>query len=229
MSWLIVAKMPLLISSRMTSAGFTARSSASSLTVIVAGRSMAPRSRGSATWTGARLPPSLRGGLRGPRLPRVPLLLLATLSSFGRRRQCCCVSRHGRTQVGRHGRLQRPSQRAALQRGGPAGLVPAEVGAPAVQPASFVDLQFAVRRPHDPDQVPLVPGRPTGDTGPGGSPASAGRRGGYDSPLESPSADAGSASALAFLVRAFFAGAAAAATASGASSGVDAAAPAGAA
>ena len=37
-SWLIVAKMPLLISSRMTSAGLTPSSSASSLTVIVAGQ-----------------------------------------------------------------------------------------------------------------------------------------------------------------------------------------------
>ena len=43
MSWLIVAKMPLLISSRMTSAGLTPSSSASSLTVIVAGSSTAPR------------------------------------------------------------------------------------------------------------------------------------------------------------------------------------------
>ena len=38
MSWLIVAKMPLLISSRMTSAGLTPNSSASSLTVIVGGQ-----------------------------------------------------------------------------------------------------------------------------------------------------------------------------------------------
>src|SRR5690348_3166189 len=78
MSWLIVAKMPLLMSSRITSAGLTPSSSASSLTVIVAGSSTAPRSRGSATWT-AVWPnaPSRRGGLRGPRRPRVPLLLRA--------------------------------------------------------------------------------------------------------------------------------------------------------
>jgi hypothetical protein len=78
MSWLMVAKMPLLISSRMTSAGLTPSSSASSLTVIVAGSSTAPRSRGSAIWT-AVWPdaPSRRGGLRGPRRPRVPLLLRA--------------------------------------------------------------------------------------------------------------------------------------------------------
>ena len=78
MSWLIVAKMPLLMSSRMMSAGFTASSSASSLTVIVDGSSIAPRSRGSATWTAAGVnPPSRRGGFRGPRRPRVPLLLRA--------------------------------------------------------------------------------------------------------------------------------------------------------
>src|SRR5262245_16513336 len=71
--------MPLLISSRITSAGFTARSSASSLTVIVGGSSTAPRSFGSATWTAACWKaPSRRWGLRGPRRPRVPLLLLAT-------------------------------------------------------------------------------------------------------------------------------------------------------
>ena len=52
MSWLIVAKMPLLISSRMTSATLTDSSSASSLTVIVPGSSIAPRSRGSIVWTG---------------------------------------------------------------------------------------------------------------------------------------------------------------------------------
>src|SRR5512146_1920534 len=83
MSWLIVAKMPLLISSRITSAGLTPKSSASSLTVIVGGSSTAPRSRGSAVWTlDDAKAPSRRGGLRGPRRPRVPLLLLATGSSL---------------------------------------------------------------------------------------------------------------------------------------------------
>src|SRR5690242_4837869 len=79
MSWLMVAKMPLLMSSRITSAGFTERRSASSLTVMVGGSSTAPRSFGSATWTAACWKaPSRRWGLRGPRRPRVPLLLLAT-------------------------------------------------------------------------------------------------------------------------------------------------------
>jgi hypothetical protein len=56
---------------------------ASSLTVIVPGSSIAPRSRGSSVWTPVPLnAPSRRGGLRGPRRPRVPLLLLATGSSF---------------------------------------------------------------------------------------------------------------------------------------------------
>src|SRR3954468_14353414 len=82
-SWLIVAKIPLFMSSRMMSAGLTPNSSASSLTVIVPGSSIAPRSRGSSVWTPVPLnAPSRRGGLRGPRRPRVPLLLLATGSSF---------------------------------------------------------------------------------------------------------------------------------------------------
>src|SRR6266511_4636110 len=84
MSWLIVAKMPLLISSRITSAGFTPSRSARSLTVIVDGSSIAPRSRGSATCTLAGgNAPSRRCGFLGPRRPRVPLLLLATGSSLG--------------------------------------------------------------------------------------------------------------------------------------------------
>src|SRR5262245_40498743 len=111
MSWLMVAKMPLLMSSRITSAGLTARRSASSLTVIVAGSSIAPRSFGSATWTLLLLnAPSRRGGLRGPRRPRVPLLLLATGSSFDDR---VSDSRRERlAQLGRERGLQRPSEGA---------------------------------------------------------------------------------------------------------------------
>ena len=83
MSWLMVAKIPLLISSRMMSAGLTTSSSASSLTVIVPGSSIAPRSSGSATVTAPGVKaPVRRWGLRGPRRPRVPLLLLATRSSL---------------------------------------------------------------------------------------------------------------------------------------------------
>ena len=51
-AWLMLAKMPLLISSRMTSAGFTPSRSASSFTVRAAGISTGARSRGSATCTG---------------------------------------------------------------------------------------------------------------------------------------------------------------------------------
>src|SRR5664280_534889 len=99
-SWLIVAKIPLLMSSRITSAGLTARTSASSLTVIVDGSTTAARSRGSATETGVNAPPSRRCGLRGPRRPRVPLLLLAirplllgrhdSASGMSRRRPASC-------------------------------------------------------------------------------------------------------------------------------------------
>ena len=53
-TWLMVAKMPLLMSSRMMSAGFTPSSSASSLTVIVDGSSTAPRSLGSIVCDAAR-------------------------------------------------------------------------------------------------------------------------------------------------------------------------------
>ena len=62
----MVARMPLLISLRMTSAGFTSRSSASSM--IVGGSVTAPRSRGSATETGEKSSASLRCcgcGVRG--------------------------------------------------------------------------------------------------------------------------------------------------------------------
>src|SRR6476469_4156999 len=108
----MVAKMPLLISSRMMSAGLTPRSSASSLTVIVPGSSIAPRSRGSSVWTPP--PPCVgRGGLRGPRRPRVPILLLATGASF----EC---HRHARgqllAQVGRERGLERPAEGALRDR-----------------------------------------------------------------------------------------------------------------
>src|SRR4051812_18997170 len=109
----MVAKMPLLISSRMTSATLTPSRSASSLTMMVPGSSIAPRSFGSTTWTGDANAPSRRGGFRGPRRPRVPLLLLATWPSFG--------GKHG-FGSGRDGRedrlgelgLERPAQGAFL-------------------------------------------------------------------------------------------------------------------
>src|SRR2546425_3308415 len=97
----------------MTSAGLTESSSASSLTVIVAGSSTAPRSRGSATWTAAcENAASRRGGLRGPRRPRVPLLLLAMSASDQR-----AVTRggdEGIPEIGRHGRRQGALEGAAV-------------------------------------------------------------------------------------------------------------------
>src|SRR3990167_8678860 len=133
MSWLMVAKMPLLISSRMTSAGLTPNSSASSLTVMVGGSSTAPRSRGSAVWT---LPdpkaPSRRGGLRGPRRPRVPLLLLAMGSSLVdqfRDRRGEHVSEFVRDRG-----LEGPAQGASADRDGDAGEILADTGPPRPAP-----------------------------------------------------------------------------------------------
>ena len=137
MSWLMVAKMPLLISSRMTSAGLTDSSSASSLTVMVPGSSIAPRSRGSATWTCPFAnAPSRRGGLRGPRRPRVPLLLLATGSSFdghvsGRRLASERIARRGG-----QGCLEGPAEGALVERAwSRQSPRPADVGAATGEPA----------------------------------------------------------------------------------------------
>src|SRR6478672_5109360 len=160
--------MPLLISSRITSAGLTASSSASSLTVIVVGSSIAPRSRGSIVWTADCASPGRRGGLRGPRRPRVPLLLLATHSSFDV--QCRRPGRQRHAQVVRNRCPERPPEGAAPDGEGPAAGVPAEVGSPAGQPAGFVDLHLPVGGPDDPDEVPLGPGRATGDARPGRDP-----------------------------------------------------------
>src|SRR4051794_33225123 len=160
--------MPLLMSSRITSAGLTASSSASSLTVIVVGSSIAPRSRGSIVWTADCASPGRRGGLRGPRRPRVPLLLLATHSSFDL--QCRRPGLQRRAQVARNRCPERPPEGAALDGEGPAGGVPAEVGSPSGQPAALIDLQLPVDGPDDPDEVSLGPGRATGNTRPGRDP-----------------------------------------------------------
>src|SRR6476659_642940 len=155
--------MPLLISSRMTSAGLTASSSASSLTVMVVGSSIAPRSRGSATWTCDGTPlPSRRGGLRGPRRPRVPLLLLATGSSFVNHRHRSLPERLA--ELGRDRCLERAPQGATLGGNRPAAGIAAEVGSPAGQPAGFVHLHLAVRGSDDADQVTLGACRPAGNT-----------------------------------------------------------------
>src|SRR5829696_5226148 len=162
MSWLIVAKMPLLISSRMTSAGFTPRSSASSLTVIVAGSSTAPRSRGSATWTAAANPPSRRGGFRGPRRPLVPLLLRAIE----------CPPAHDssklRREADRHVDLEGAPEPALLDRAADAALVTADVGPAPVCLAGRVVDHVTGRRPDHPEQLALVLRRAALDAGSGG-------------------------------------------------------------
>src|SRR5262245_41250776 len=156
MSWLMVAKMPLLMSSRIMSAGFTPRSSASSLTVIVPGSSMAPRSRGSSVCTPAPLNvPSRRGGLRGPRRPRVPLLLLATRSSFD------CVGWRDAPgddlrQVLRELGVQRPAEGALRDGSIDAGGVTAHIGAATGRPAARVDDDVTGRGPDDANEVALL-------------------------------------------------------------------------
>src|SRR4051794_30769970 len=150
--------MPLLISSRMTSAGLTDSSSPSSLTVIVPGSSIAPRSRGSRTWTCDGTPlPSLRGGLRGPRRPRVPLLLRATGSSFVRFHRPCLERC---SQLGWERALQRPAEGAPGNSCRPALALTAEVRSPAGEAAGLVDHDPSIGRPHDPQQLALGPRRP---------------------------------------------------------------------
>src|SRR4051794_22240467 len=153
--------MPLLMSSRMTSAGLTPSSSARSLTVIVAGSSTAPRSRGSATWT-ADCPnaPSRRGGLRGPRRPRVPLLLRAIEGP---------PAHDAAKLVGERGRDRRregAAESAPRKRAGDTGFITANVGAAAVGPARRVEGHAAARGAHDPQQVALVAALPAADAGP---------------------------------------------------------------
>src|SRR5690348_15486905 len=128
--------MPLLMSSRMTSAGLTDSRSARSLTVIVAGSSAAPRSRGSATWTATPPKGSRRWGLRGPRRPRVPLLLLANEASWGGG----CDRRQQLRGDGRgDGTGQGTRQEASLRRLADAARVTADIGAAAGRPTGRVE------------------------------------------------------------------------------------------
>src|SRR6478672_6045184 len=163
----MVAKMPLLISSRMMSAGLTPRSSASSLTVMVPGSSIAPRSRGSSVCTpDPGKAPSLRGGLRGPRRPRVPLLLLATDSSFDDRVRVGDAPGQRVAQVGRERGRQRPAQ-GALGDGFVEALGgPAHIGAAAGCATRGVEDDLAGGGPHDAHQLTLRTDRPAGDAGP---------------------------------------------------------------
>src|SRR5215218_8880081 len=177
MSWLIVAKMPLLMSSRITSAGLTPSSSASSLTVIVAGSSTAPRMDGSTTWTAVPpKAPSRRGGLRGPRRPRVPLLLRAICSSPARGGHELVREIRG------DGRLERATQGATTGRPGDARFVAADIGAAAVRATRRVKHDRAVRCADDAQQRALLAIGSAEDAGPGGdhSPFEGPRGGAYD-------------------------------------------------
>ena len=163
MSWLIVAKMPLLISSRMMSATLTVRRSASSLTVMVAGSSIAPRSRGSIVWTCDRKPPSRRGGLRGPAsaagaapTPGHGLLLRWCRGS-------CGPEVDAREERRRDLGLERPTEGALGVGDGQTGCRPADVRAAAGQPAGLVSDDRAIRGPDDADELALGPARPAGD------------------------------------------------------------------
>src|SRR6476620_216465 len=169
----MVAKMPLLISSRMMSAGLTPSSSASSLTVIVPGSSIAPRSRGSSVRT--PVPPnapSRRGGLRGPRRPRVPLLLLATRSAFDRHRliRGClfCHQAPGelRSHVRRERGLERPAEGALGEGCVEAGPRPADVGASPGRPSGVVRDDLAGGCANDTLEIAFRANGPARDAGP---------------------------------------------------------------
>src|SRR6185369_710389 len=157
--------MPLLMSSRMMSAGLTPSSSASSLTVIVPGSSIAPRSRGSSVCTPVPLnAPSRRGGLRGPRRPRVPLLLLATGSSFDIFSVQAPGERFARLLWERG--LERPAEGALGQCFVEAIAGSADVRPPSGRTTALVGDDIAARRANDAQQVALRTDRPARDTGP---------------------------------------------------------------
>ena len=125
MVWLMVAKMPLRMSSRMTSAELMPMSSASSLTVMESGISTAPRVAGSATLTALSVASAHLRGFLGPRRPRVPLRLRAMGTSQHRLRSRAAGhgEPHGlRTLFQSLSQVvgQRDPQRA-LQRGAPQG------------------------------------------------------------------------------------------------------------
>ena len=102
-----------------------------------------------------RIAPSRRGGLRGPRRPRVPLLLLATGSSFDGVRGDALPSRRLARNVGRERGLERPCEGALLDGDGRAGRRPAHVGAAAGQPAGRIDDDVPSGRADDALQLAL--------------------------------------------------------------------------
>src|ERR1035437_4073842 len=160
----MLAKMPLLINSRMTSAGLTPRSSARSLTVMLEGSSIALRSSEPpfCDWPPC-VPRSRRGGLRGPRRPRVPLLLLATITSYVDLVRLPCKLG---PEFGRDRHFQRSLERSFVERRGSALWFVTQIGPTAWHLAGRVDHDPTVRHPHDPQQLALLLRRPADDARP---------------------------------------------------------------
>src|ERR1035437_5547844 len=160
MPWLMLAKMPLLISSRITSAGLTPNRSARSLTVTLDGSSMAARVRGSAVAVAPCINPSRRIGLRGPRRPRVPLLLLATtISSYDRARLPCQVG----SEFSRDRHPQRSLERSFVQCRTSTLIVVAQICPAAIHLAGQIDHDPAIRSPNDTHKLTLLLRRPADD------------------------------------------------------------------
>src|SRR5690349_4185241 len=195
MTWLMLAKMPLLMSSRMMSAALTPMSSASSLTMIEDGISTAPRADGSMTWTAPFWAPSVRRwGFRGPRVLRVPLRLRAMTTSVERHEVAMLEPL---AQLGVDGDMECPFEGGTPDGELPAGGVGTQVGAPAVGATGGVEHHLARRGADDPHQLTLRPLGATRDAGALGD-GPRGRGGGsYDATSVGVSA---STSALAALV-----------------------------
>jgi hypothetical protein len=85
----------------------------------------------------------------------VPLLLLATGSSFVGHVQWFARRRQRLTQVGGQWGLERPGKGALGDGPLDAGRVMADVGAPAGEPARGIDLDGALGRPDDPPELAL--------------------------------------------------------------------------
>src|SRR5262245_9844562 len=168
MTWLMLAKMPLLISSRMMSAAFTPISSASSLTVIESGMVTAPRAEGSIVWTWlSEAASGRRCGLRGPLVLRVPLRLRAIRSSMQRRDVAQFQSGlqvHG--ERGGQGTLHGRPANGQL----PARAIGAQVGPASGHPSGGVEHHLARRCADDAHQIALRPLGAAGDAGAGRGP-----------------------------------------------------------
>ena len=182
MTWLMLAKMPLLMSSRMMSAGLTPRSSASSLTVIDEGMSIEPRTDGSIVWTALSPEPSARRwGFRGPRVLRVPLRLRAMGTS---RKQLEIATLQAAAQFLRQRHVEGALEGGFLQGERPARAVGAEIGAAAGQATGGIDGDEAIGCADDTHQIALVALGAAGDAGAGRSTPDGRRGGGYDDTSE---------------------------------------------